>query len=559
MKFTNILSTQKKLFFMFLIVALLPLLTLGVISYMQSTKVVNGKLSNYNQFSGEKIKTELNQILVDMYYGTAAIQQYLADNTSINLKHQKPETYWDFKVANNLERLLQAHEKSNIRGIYVITSSGYYYGNYSFKVDQFKKLELWKRGFRSGNTEIGIYKPNHYRYNDLQYALGLLVPLKFSYGVLNDSFLFIETDLDSLFDSMNLLEEDLHSRITIRDETGKLLYQTKSDEQDLKDDVVWKEYTHINNWELEIRVPRDAFYQSSNVIFKIVLIGILVAFFLALILSYIFSNQFTKRILNLKFAMEEVSKGVFEKKVSFHTKDEIGKLGLHFNRMVDRIKQLMEEVRQKELMKREAEMKAIHYQINPHLLFNTLNTIQWKARLDGNEEIGKMLLHLTKVLEGNLDFTIELIPLKKEIEAIKHFLIIQELRFGSHFTFSLKMDDRIEQGLIPRMTIQPMLENIFFHAFEDGKGNIELEITRTKGYFQLALKDNGKGMSQDKLNTLFLKPNEKVRGGIGLSNVKQKFYIHYGNDYLISVNSAVNQGTVISISWPIRWGGHYDE
>lgn len=544
---------------MFLIVALVPLLTLGVISYVQSTKVVNGKLSNYNQFAGEKIKTQLDQILVDMYYSSAAIQQYLADTTSINLKNEEPKTYSDFKEVNNLQRLLEAHEKSNIKGIYVITSSGYYYGDHDLKLTEFKKQDLWYQSLGKENSEIEFYKPSHYKDHNPTHALGLLVPLKGSYGVLNNSSLLIETNVDSLFGMMHLLEKDLQSRITIRDENQKLLYHTKSNEKDFKDDIVWKEHTQVNNWEIEIRVPRDAFYQSTKVIFNIVLIGIIVAFFLALILSYIFSNQFTKRISNLKFAIDEVSKGIFDNKLSFDTKDEIGKLDFHFNRMVDKIKQLMEEVREKEVTKREAEMKAVHYQINPHLLFNTLNTIQWKARLDGNKEIGKMLFHLTKVLEGNLNFTIELITLKEELEAIKHFLVIQELRYESHFNFFLKIDERLEKGLIPRMTIQPMLENIFFHAFEDGKGNINLEFTEENGYFKLSLIDDGKGILDEKLNTLFTKPNEKIRGGIGLYNVLQKFQIHYDNDYLIKVDSVVNQGTVISISWPSRWVNLYDK
>lgn len=553
------LSTQKRLFIMFLVVALIPLLTLGVIAYDQSSKVVNGKLSNYNHFAGEKIKTQLEQILEDMYYSAAEIEQYLADNTSVNLQHQQPQTYEDFKVINNLERLLQAHKKANIRGIYVITSSDFYYGDYDFNVEQLKKQDIWKRTIWSGDSEIGIYQPSYYKNHTTHHVLGLIVPLKFSYGVLNDSYLLIETDIDDLFDLMTVLEKDLHSRITIRNELGQLLYHSKSAEENQKDDITWKEHTRINNWEFEIRIPRDKFYQSSQVIFKIVSIGILIAFILALILSYVFSNQFTKGILKLKFAIDEVSKGIFNTKLSVHTKDEIGKLGLHFNRMVERIKQLMEEVREKESTKREAEMKAIHYQINPHLLFNTLNTIQWKARLDGNEEIGKMLLHLTKVLEGNLNFNMELISINEELQSIQHFFAIQELRYGPNFTVSVKMNENLKQGLIPRMTIQPMLENIFFHAFEDGTGNINLEFTENNGYFQLVIMDNGKGIPEEKLKTLFTRPNEKVRGGIGLYNVYQKFYIHYGKDFLINTDSVVGKGTTISITWPIGRVDQYDE
>lgn len=557
--FTNHLSTQKKLFIMFLIVALLPLLTLGMIAYEQSSKVVNGKLSNYNHFAGEKIKTQLDQTLGDMYYGASAIKQYVSDSTSINLKHQVPQTYSDFKIVNNLERLMQAHKKSNIRGIYLITSSGYYYGDYDFKLDQFKKLAIWKKAIVRGDTEIGIYTPTHYKNNNPHKVIGLIVPLKFSYGVLNNSYLLIETDVDDLFNLMKLLENDLHSRIAIHSETGELLYKTKSSEKDRKDDIVWTQDTRTNNWDIEIRIPRDEFFQSSRVIFKIITIGVWIAFILALILSYLFSNQFTNRILKLKFAIDEVSKGIFDTKIVEQTKDEIGRLSTHFNRMVDKIKQLMEEVKEKEATKREAEMKAVHYQINPHLLFNTLNTIQWKARIDGNEEIGKMLFHLTKVLEGNLNFTIELVPIKEELESIQHYFIIQEQRYGPNFTFQLEMEDRLQNGLIPRMTLQPMLENIFFHAFEDGKGEIVLEIKETNQYFQMNLTDNGKGMPVEKLQALFRRPDGKARrGGIGLYNVKQKFYIHFGKEFLIQADSVLGKGSTISISWPKRWVGEHD-
>ncbi|WP_059173427.1 sensor histidine kinase [Bacillus sp. FJAT-27445] len=539
---------------MFLVVALIPMLTLGAISYYQSSRVVNGKLSNYNHFAGEKIKTQLDQILEDMYFSAAEIKQYLADNTSVNLQHEEPRTYEDFKEVDNLQRLLQAHKKSNIRGIYIITSSGYFYGDYDFKMKEFKMQDIWKRTIWSGDSEIGIYQPNHLKDNQVDHILGLIVPLKFSYGVLNNSYLLIETDIDDVFHLMEVLEEDLQSRITIRNEMGQPLYHSKSAEADTVDDILWKENTNINNWEVEIRVPRDKFYESSQVILKIVFIGVLIATILALILSYVFSNQFSKRIFMLKWAIDEVSKGIFDTKLlSDDKKDEIGKLGSHFNRMVEKIKQLMEEVREKESTKREAEMKAIHYQINPHLLFNTLNTIQWKARMDGNVEIGKMLIHLTKVLEENLNSTIDLIPLKEELKTLQHFFAIQELRYGKNFTFSLKMDEQFEKGLIPRMTLQPMLENIFFHAFEDGTGTIGLEFLETLSYFRLVLKDNGKGIPPEKLSALFTRPNEKKRGGIGLYNVKQKFYIHYGTDFHINTDSVAGDGTTITITWPKRW------
>jgi two-component system sensor histidine kinase YesM len=353
---------------------------------------------------------------------------------------------------------------------------------------------------------------------------------------------------------IKVLEKDLNSRISIYNQSGDSLYHTKSNDRDLENDIVWTESTKTNNWKIQFRIPYDEFYKSTRVILKVVTIGMVIAILLAMILSYLFSKQFSSKILKLKLAIDEVSNGIFDNKLPIETKDEIGKLSFHFNRMVYKIRQLMQEIKETEEVKREAELKAVHYQINPHLLFNTLNTIQWKARLEGNHEISKMLIHLTKVLQGNLNFTIGLISLQEELEAIHHFLKIQELRYGPNFTFQIIMEKKLEQALIPRMTLQPMLENIFFHAFEDGMGEIYIEVNEKNNCFELILKDNGKGMSQHKLESIFSIPpsNSNVRG-IGMYNVQQKFYIHFGKNHRITADSIEGQGTIISIYWPKRW------
>ncbi|WP_163101094.1 sensor histidine kinase [Peribacillus alkalitolerans] len=554
------INTQKKLLIMFLFVAMIPLLTLGLISYYQSSKVVKEQLRNYNQFAGEKIQKELDRIIGDMYFSVASIEQYITDQSSIELSDQQPKTYSDFKEEINLERLIQTHQKVDIKGIYLFTESGYYYGDRNLNMEEIRKLGIYKKAKQKKKTEIGIYTPKHYKYNNPNNVIGLVVPLNVSYGVLKNSFILIETDVDDLFKMIKVLEDDLNSRISIYNESGEYLYRTRSNDKDLENDIVWTESTKTNNWTIQFRIPNGEFYKSTRVILKVVTVGMVIAVFLAMVLSFLFSKQFTSKILKLKLAMEEVSNGIFDMKVPIQTKDEIGKLSHHFNRMVYRIKQLMEEIKETEEMKREAELKAVHYQINPHLLFNTLNSIQWKARLDGNQEISKMLFHLTKVLQGNLNFTIGLISLKEELEAIQHFLVIQELRYGPNFTFQIQMDKKLEQALIPRMTIQPMLENIFFHAFEDGKGDIHIEVNEKEDYFELILKDNGKGMSLQKVDTLFSIPtNHSNVRGIGLYNIQQKFYIHFGKNHRIMTNSIEGQGTIFSIYWPKRWVDKCDE
>ncbi|KAG2862397.1 hypothetical protein PC115_g25642, partial [Phytophthora cactorum] len=186
--------------------------------------------------------------------------------------------------------------------------------------------------------------------------------------------------------------------------------------------------------------------------------------------------------------MQKVSFGKLDTRMPIEGKDELGSLDMSFNRMVSGVQSLVQEVEQSERLKKEAELKAFHYQINPHLLFNTLNSIQWKARLEGADDIRQMLYHLTMVLEGNLDISQELITVGRELRMIEHFLKIQEIRYGNVFSYELNCEDSLKQYLIPQ-----------------------------KNELLLTLRDNGAGMTEEKRERLLVPdPNRRGRGGLGV-------------------------------------------
>lgn len=251
--------------------------------------------------------------------------------------------------------------------------------------------------------------------------------------------------------------------------------------------------------------------------------------------------------------MQKVSFGKLDTRTPIEGKDELGSLDISFNRMVTGVQSLIGEVEQSERLKKEAELRAFHYQINPHLLFNTLNSIQWKARLEGAEDIRQMLYHLTMVLEGNLDISQELVTVGRELRMIEHFLKIQEIRYGDVFRYKLDCEQSLRQYVIPRMTLQPLFENIFFHAFVDGKGEINMKITEKQGDLLLTLQDNGAGITEEKLAKLFLHGEKRSgRGGLGVRNADQKFKLHFGPMYGLFVHSVKGEGTIITIRWPKR-------
>lgn len=549
-------SIRTKLMVFFIVVALIPLLLFGYLSYQKSSTIVNKQFNDYENFAVSQLEKQLENTINQMFVVSNDIHQYLSDPTLIVIKEEIPRTYEGFIEKKNFERFLEAHKTFNTKGIYLITSSGYYYGGNHLNSQQLFQMPFWKEAskVKQGERWIGFYKANHYDTSKSpEQMIGLVLPIQSQYGILKGSKLLIETNAEELFSYIEYLERDVHAFVTIHNEKKKVIYQTKAKREPLSSDVVRIKNIDAFGWQIEVRVPEKLFYQSSEVIFNYTMLGIFFLIILATLLAMVFSAPLAKRIRKLKESMELVSVGELQTQIPVKEHDEIGKLTISFNQMVQQIKELIDEIGETERLKRKAELRAFHYQINPHLLFNTLNSIQWKARLNNSKEVQQMIYHLTEVLHENLNFSDELISLKKELDTISHYLKVQEIRYGHMFEYHEKVSPECSDYLIPRLSLQPLFENIFFHAFEDGKGIIELTIEDKLDYLELTLSDNGKGMSEQTALSLLNdhSTNDKARG-IGVYNVDQRLKLHFGNQYGLIIESKPKDGTTIKMRWPKR-------
>nr|WP_246869663.1 histidine kinase [Priestia megaterium] len=549
-------SFRTKLMLFFIVVALIPLLLFGYLSYQKSSTIVNKQFNDYENFAVSQLEKQLENTINQMFVVSNDIHQYLSDPTLIVIKEEIPRTYEGFIEKKNFERFLEAHRTFNTKGIYLITSSGYYYGGNHLNSQKLFQMPFWKEAskIKQGERWIGFYESNHYDSSKPpEPMIGLVLPIQSQYGILKGSKLLIETNAEELFSYINYLERDVHAFVTIHNEKNKVLYRTKAKRERLSSDIVRVKNIDAYGWKIEVRVPEKLFYQSSEVIFNYTMLGIFFLIILAILLALVFSAPLAKRIRKLKESMELVSVGELQTQIPVKEHDEIGKLTISFNQMVQQINELIDEIGETERLKRKAELRAFHYQINPHLLFNTLNSIQWKARLSNAKEVQQMIYHLTEVLHENLNFSDELIPLKKELATISHYLKVQEIRYGHMFEYNEKVSPECSDYLIPRLSLQPLFENIFFHAFEDGQGIIELTIECKSDLLELTLSDNGKGMSeQTALNLLNEQsPKDKVRG-IGVFNVDQRLKLHFGSEYGLTIESKPKSGTTFKIRWPKR-------
>lgn len=549
-------SIRTKMVLFFIMVALIPLFLFGYLSYQKSSSIVNKQFNEYENFAVSQLEKQIENTIDQMYVVSNDINHYLSDPTLIVIKEELPRTYAGFIEKKNFERFLEAHKTFNTKGIYLITSSGYYYGGDHLNTQKLFQKPFWKEAgiLKQGERWVGFYKADHYDDNNPpQQTIGLVLPIQSQYGILKGSKLLIETNAEELFSYIEFLERDVHSFVTIHDDRHKVIYQTENKMKSLPNDIVRVTTIDAYDWEIEVRVPEKLFYQSSKVIFNYTILAIFFSILLASILAMVFSAQIAKRIRRLKDSMERVSAGHLQTQVAVKEYDEIGKLTISFNQMVQQIKELIDEISETERLKRKAELRAFHYQINPHLLFNTLNSIQWKARLSNANEVQQMIYHLTEVLHENLNFSDELIPLKKELDTIQHFLKVQEIRYGHTFEYEEMVRPECSEYLVPRLSLQPLFENIFFHAFDDGRGKIQLTVEDKSDFILLTLIDNGKGMNEENaLNLLKAQlPNEKARG-IGVNNVDQRVKLHFGNEYGLTIESKQGIGTTLKMRWPKR-------
>ncbi|WP_026675155.1 sensor histidine kinase [Alkalihalobacterium bogoriense] len=287
------------------------------------------------------------------------------------------------------------------------------------------------------------------------------------------------------------------------------------------------------------------------------------SFIIAIVLIYSFSHLISKRILMLNKEMRKVAKGDLATYANVEGKDEIGELAEQFNKMTNSIQQLLKEVEQKNQEKRtlqrrqsDIKLKMLASQINPHFLFNTLETIRMKALMKEEREIAHIVKRLGKLLRSSLDVGGALIPLKQEIEMVKTYLEIQSYRFEDRLDYELLIDPEIEHIKIPPLLIQPLVENAVIHGLENKMegGKVIVQASIVNGSVLVQVIDNGIGIADEKKEEIHHTLTEKdgeTDGRIGLKNVHERIILSFKTSKGIVIQSEYEKGTRIYFYVPM--------
>lgn len=259
----------------------------------------------------------------------------------------------------------------------------------------------------------------------------------------------------------------------------------------------------------------------------LVLIGIV----LAIIFNFLFLRRIIKFINEFQKSMKLVEKGDLSARMSTFVIQELRNLANGFNSMINQITVLLDSVKNEQERKRQAEFKVLQNQINPHFLYNTLESINALAALNEQKDISKMTVNLGKLLRISIDATDE-VRVADEVRHVKSYMEIQKVRFDEHFAFEVNVDERLNNYFVLKLVLQPLVENILNHAFdreqEDAVISITGEVCGERGCFYIS--DNGKGIDDDVLRAFNDQNNEDKSGkiGHGFMNVHERLRIYYG-------------------------------
>ena len=297
-----------------------------------------------------------------------------------------------------------------------------------------------------------------------------------------------------------------------------------------------------------------------------VVVGLIFALFFSAFMSaviyFLLSRTVTRPVRRLVASMKKFEKQAetFEYKADMSNVAEFQTLSTSFEHMVLMIQSLVEKVHNEEIVLRKTELKALQAQINPHFLYNTLDSIQWMCEQDNSKDAVKMVGALAKLFRISISHGNEFITISDELKHAESYLIIQSYRYKNQFTYSFDVDKSVLDCMCNKITIQPFIENAIYHGLDRmvDEGEIKIIVERRGKDIAIIVKDNGLGMTEEQCKAVLQKGRSDSKG-IGVKNVDDRLKIYFGEEYGITIDSELDVGTTVTIKIPKIEKGHENE
>lgn len=382
------------------------------------------------------------------------------------------------------------------------------------------------------------------------------------------NILYMDVDYQKLFTpyAETLISE---CGLYITDQDGKLVFEEsrfsgKNQNYDLTysefleqrdrgstDYIILCEQSNTTGWTVWLYQPVGLAGEAMRPIGVMAGVTILICIFAAVLAYFITSGMVSSRIERLTHFMQEVQEGSMDMQMESDDRDEIGMLYRGFGSMMKRIRTLINEVYLSKITQKEAELKALQAQINPHFLYNTLSLINWKALAAGEEDISRMTLALSTFYRTALNRGRNVLQVETELSNTRAYLEIQSMLHDGDFDYEIEAQTEILQCESLNLILQPLVENAIHHGIEektDGRGKITVRGWKEDNCVWFMVEDNGVGMEQEVADKILTMESK----GYGVRNVDERIRLCYGEKYAMKVESVVGKGTKMIIHFPAR-------
>jgi two-component system, sensor histidine kinase YesM len=576
-----------KLMITYLLLTVLPISILGYITYNQYTKSIEEQAGEYIPKLLEQVNNNIhNQLqemkqLPDTLYSSPQVIEVLRKDSF----QSKSDLLRDeFLVENFLSRTYVNGGNSDLLGVFLLSKNRLFAGTKttysgldteSFSLPYGQDLEL------KGKEEIILPYQTSLKFNGNPPYLLIMRQLRDYENQENLGTILIAFKLSFIERALNSFYDEENSSIWITDSFGRTIFHTDSTKIGGFDEN-FENYPKINGsfstngWDENVLISTNDFQGIDWRIFHSVALeeltketdalrnGTIIMFIIIVVLSVIISIVLAWNVSNplkrLTKLMKKVEKGNFNVDLPIHSQDEIGILANSFNSMIQEINQLIKKNYQIEIRQKNAELYALQSQINPHFMYNTLETIGYAIEEEETETVVHMVTLLGRMLRYSLNNKDRVVPISAEVRHMNDFLTLQKFRFEERIEFNIHSDIDTNKYYIPKFILQPIIENSIKYGMEQLETCvIEIIIKKTnQKEILLTIKDNGPGIEEDvlkKLNeTLRVNPMTGRDSSFGLINVHARISMIFGDSYGLEIQSKVEVGTEVTVKLPMVTG-----
>ncbi|ANE45744.1 hypothetical protein SY83_04885 [Paenibacillus swuensis] len=561
-------SLKTRLIGILVLSTLIPVLLIGSVSYYSIYYLLQNKVEKGIRYNLQQEKESLVSILENLDYASRQLAFEGQIGTDLRSFLVTTDPSEKLGLTRNIEKYMDlvGYTNPNLGFIayYLPREQTFLFDNQFVK----EAVDFQAVSKLSAKNDITYYGPHPSLIGKSHPVLSILRPIK-DFEPESSIGIYVETNFKFLTSMFKGTPYGMPVSHIVVNAEGRTVYTENDQVYPLGETVSsmpeshytkYKDYyvfgsNNEQGWKLLITV--DPAHYSSEIrswLLRYILLALL-SLLCTLVLGWFYWRAIYRPLLKVKKEMQGIGLNSLDNKIQFTQIREFDDLLLKFDLMRGRIAELLQEVENKERNKRLLEVEKLLYQMNPHFIHNTINTAQWLAMINGQDEIVKLLATFSRLLNYNMGKEGGLVPVRDEIHALKDYVTLQQIRYDHKFKVEFSINELMEDVQIPRFLLQPLVENAMYHGFRHSDGTIRVIVQPLgENRVELKVEDNGAGMTQEEIQRLFENNDQKRKSGlgIGLSFVNNIVQVTYGTTYKLEVKSKLGEGTEMKLVLPVR-------